>query len=144
MSVDKRIPFTHLRGVAAAVCGVEAPATRRALETALIDKVIAGVIENQTDISKYKKAIQSDNEKVITQIIKNPDYTSKEALVEAGIFGDTQVRTILNNSSWLNGVIMKANELGYNKGLDAAGEATLVKLMKNVQEFVDSAGYISK
>ncbi|KKM67187.1 hypothetical protein LCGC14_1473740 [marine sediment metagenome] len=144
LSVEKRIPFTHLNLIAIAVKSAPSPKIRRDLEQALVNKVADGVIQKASDIAKYGRVIREENQKVIAKIISNPDYTAKEALVDAGIYGDIQVRTIVNHASWLSGFMAKAIELGFNKNLEGAGQKSLEDLEAKIHKFIDTAGYVEQ
>lgn len=141
LSIEKRIPFTYLRVISSAVRTVTPLKLKRELEQALINKVVSHVIENAAEINKYSRAVQTENKKVIAKMISDPDYTVKEALVEAGIFGDMQVRTIIANAAWLSGIMKKGIELGFNRNMEGAQQKKLEDLVDTINKFIDTGGY---
>jgi len=143
-SVEKRIPFTHLRGIASVVRPLNVK-DRGALEQALIEKVASGVIAKSSDINKLGVVTRNGGgKKAIKQMIDDPEYTVQEALVDSGVLGDMQIRTIISNTNWIRSAMKKSTELGFNKNLDAVGVTALEKLVEEIEAFIESAGYISK
>ena len=144
LGTEKRIPFSYLRGISYAVRSIKSQKTKRDLEQALINKVASGVIELATELGKFRKAVQTENQKVVTKMIIDPDYTIREALTESGVFGDMQISKIVANASWLTGIMKRGIEDGYNKNLEGVGEKRLEELADTINKFIEGAGYIEK
>lgn len=142
LSVDKRIPFTHLRCIAHSVKTIDAPKLKQELEQALINKVSSGVIETAGDITKYGKAVRTEMQKVVTKMISDPEYTVKQALVDAGIFGDMQMRNLVNQASWLSGAMKKGIELGFNQHMNGEQQKRFEGLVDTINKFIEGAGYV--
>ena len=131
---EKKLPFDWLIEIARLVKVVPDESLRQDVEDAIVEKINSKVILKTKEIRRYNLAVRKVGMDIVKRIIKEKDFTSTDAIVEAGLEGVEAMQQLYTVASYVS---TYANRVLEHKGKKTEMPEKVITLLEKLKTSIE-------
>lgn len=140
-AVEKKLPVSYLTHLGRTLKQVEGMGLKNKLEQAVLARIESGAITTFKQIADFKSAIAAGGEEIAEKIVKNSEYTPKQALKESNRESEIFYASIKASANHLVRLIQSGMQGGAHKKFTKDGYADIERAIKYMRKYLEHAEF---